>query len=242
MFQFQLENASMITPRVKHFIIKNTGSDIFNYIPGQFITIHIEHQGKTIRRSYSIANAPQGNNQVEFAASYVEGGPGSEYLFQLNPGDMIQVSGPFGRLILKEKAPRRYIFLATSTGVTPYRAMIPALQQQLETDPNLSIVIFEGIQKQTDILYSDDFLNWASQSPRVMFRAYLSRETLDQAPPHIHYGHVQKGFVDLNLNAEQDYIYLCGNPAMIDEAFNQLKDQGFTTQQIVREKYISSTK
>ena len=242
MFQFQLENADMISPRVKHFVITNTDSQICDYKPVQFITIHFEHQGNMLRRRYSIANAPQANNRLEFAASYVESGPGSEYLFHLKAGDKLQISGPFGRLVLKESPPRRYIFLATSTGVTPYRSMIPTLQQQLIADPDLSIVIFQGVPKQTDILYAEDFLNLADQSPRVLFRAYLSRETLEQAPPHIHHGHVQKGFADLNLNTEQDYIYLCGNPAMIDEAFNLLKDQGFSTQQIVREKYISSSK
>lgn len=86
------------------------------------------------------------------------------------------------------------------------------------------------------------FLEWAKQSPRVLFRAYISREKLENCPIHIHYGHVQAGFDDLNLNAEQDCVYLCGNPSMIDEAFELLKERGFSTQQIVREKYISSSK
>lgn len=242
MFQFQLENATMISPRVKHFVISNTDGEIFDYLPGQFITILFEHQGKTLRRSYSIATPPQGSNRIEFAASYVEGGPGSEYLFHLQLGDPIQVTGPYGRLILKEPAPRRYILLATSTGVTPYRAMIPALEQFLASHPESTVVVFEGVQKQAEILYAEDFIKWAEQSPRVLFRAYLSRETLEQAPAYIHYGHVQAGFPDLHLNPEQDFVYLCGNPAMIDEAFESLKEQGFSTQQIVREKYISSTK
>lgn len=242
MFQFQLENAEMISPRVKHFVLTNTDSEIFDYIPGQFITINFQHEGKVLRRSYSIATPPTGNNRIEFAASYVESGPGSEYLFALKPGDKLQITGPYGRLILKETPPRRYILLSTSTGVTPYRAMIPALQQHLDTHPGSSVVVFQGVPKEIDILYADDFIKWAAQSPRVLFRAYLSREQLDETPEHICYGHVQSGFADLDLNAEQDFVYLCGNPAMIDESFELLKEQGFSTQQIVREKYISSGK
>ena len=199
MFQFQLDNAQMISPRVKHFVLSSTEADGFMYLPGQFITIHFEHQGKTIRRSYSIANPPTGDHRIEFAASYVESGPGSEYLFQLKPGDILQVSGPFGRLVLKEPAPKRYILLATSTGVTPYRAMIPALQQHLDAHPDASVVIFEGVQKQAEVLYTQDFLDWAARNPRVLFRAYLSRETLTEPSAHIRYGHVQAGFDDLNL-------------------------------------------
>lgn len=232
----------MLSPKAKHFVISHTSETIFDYLPGQFITIHFEHQGKMIRRSYSIANAPQKDNHIEFAATYVESGPGTEYLFNLKVGDTLQMTGPFGRLILKDNHPRRYILVATSTGVTPYRSMIPALQQRLDLDPALSVVIFEGVQTQQDLLYEQDFLAWAAQSPRVTFRAFLSRQSGDPKQAHIRHGYVQHGFSELDLNVDQDYVYLCGNPAMIDDAFEILKEQGFSTQQIVREKYISSTK
>jgi len=242
MFQFQLESTYMLSPNVKHFVFNHTKDTIFDYLPGQFITLNFEHQGKIIRRSYSIANAPQKDNRIEFAASYVESGPGTNYLFNLKSGDMVQLSGPFGRLIPKEISPQRYVLVATSTGVTPYRAMIPALQQLLEHDPKIEVVVFEGVQTHQDLLYEQDFLDWAAQSDRVTFRAFLSREQGEPSQSHIQHGHVQKGFAALNLNPEQDYVYLCGNPAMIDDAFDILKEQGFTTQQIVREKYISSKK
>lgn len=232
----------MLSPKAKHFAISPTSETIFDYLPGQFITIHFEHQGKMIRRSYSIANAPQKDNHLEFAATYVESGPGTEYLFNLKSGDSLQITGPFGRLILKEHNPRRYILVATSTGVTPYRSMIPELQKRLDLDPALSVVIFEGVQTHQDLLYEQDFLAWAAQSPRVSFRAFLSRESGDPQQSHIRHGYVQHGFSELDLKADQDYVYLCGNPAMIDDAFEILKEQGFSTQQIVREKYISSTK
>ncbi|HVT62823.1 MAG TPA: ferredoxin--NADP reductase [Legionellaceae bacterium] len=242
MLQFQLESTKMLSPKAKHFVLTHTSETIFDYLPGQFITVHFEHQGKMIRRSYSIANAPKKDNRLEFAATYVEAGPGSEYLFNLKVGDHIQITGPFGRLTLKEECPKRYILVATSTGVTPYRSMIPDLQQRLESNPELSIVILEGVQTHQDLLYEQDFLNWAQQNPRVLFRAFLSRENKSAESSHLCHGYVQHGFANLNLNAQQDHVFLCGNPAMIDEAFQMLKEQGFSTQQIVREKYISSTK
>jgi NAD(P)H-flavin reductase len=44
----------------------------------------------------------------------------------------------------------------------------------------------------------------------------------------------------LSLNPDEDIVYLCGNPGMIDESFAYLKDKGFALQRIIREKYISS--
>ncbi|WP_373289467.1 hypothetical protein, partial [Alicyclobacillus cellulosilyticus] len=77
-------------------------------------------------------------------------------LFNLKPGDAIDINGPFGRLILKDEVPKRYIFVATSTGITPYRAMLPALQKRLEENKLLEVVILQGAQKSEDILYGDE--------------------------------------------------------------------------------------
>ena len=51
---------------------------------------------------------------------------------------------------------------------------------------------------------------------------------------------MQHAFPDLALHPEEDMIYLCGNPSMIDDAYTYLKNQQFNIQQIIREKYISS--
>ena len=70
-FPITLKESSMITPKVKHFVFNCELSPHFNYQPGQFITIHFEHEGKALKRSYSIANEPKQDNQIEFAASYL---------------------------------------------------------------------------------------------------------------------------------------------------------------------------
>ncbi len=238
-FPITLESTFMPSPNVKHFIFQSSQIPAFNYLPGQFITIHFEHEGKVLRRSYSIANVPTQNNRIEFAAGYVEGGPGTRLLFNLKPGDSINITGPFGRLILKDEIPKRYILVATSTGVTPYRAMIAELKKRLHANPNLHVVILEGVQKHEDILYGEEFVELASLYPRVTFRAQLSREDKNNLHPHEYTGYVQSAFGELSLNPEQDLVYLCGNPGMIDDAFSYLKDNGFAMQQIIREKYIS---
>ena len=238
-FPVTLENAFMLSPKVKHFIFQCPKTPAFDFIPGQFITIHFESDGKTLRRSYSIANVPEQNNRVEFAAGYVADGPGTALLFNLKPGDSININGPFGRLILKDEIPKRYILVATSTGITPYRAMIAELKKRLLTHPNLQVVIIQGVQKKEDALYSDEFLELSTQFPRVDYRVHLSREEATNLRPHEHTGYVQSSFPALALNPSDDLVYLCGNPSMIDDAFAYLKDNGFAMQQIIREKYIS---
>lgn len=239
-FPIVLEDALMLSPKVKHFIFRSLKNPVFDYLPGQFITILFERDGKLLRRSYSIANVPSKDNRIEFAAGYVEAGPGTDLLFNLKPGDTINISGPFGRLILKDEMPKRYILVATSTGITPYRAMLAELKHRLLVNPYLQVVILQGVQKQEDVLYRDEFNELAALFPRVTFRAHLSRETETILKTHEYTGYVQSAFPGLALNPQEDIVYLCGNPGMIDESFAYLKEQGFPMQQIIREKYISS--
>ncbi|KTD06000.1 ferredoxin-NADP reductase [Legionella gratiana] len=238
-FPITLEESFMISPKVKHFIFNCQIFPYFNYSPGQFITIHFEHQGKLLKRSYSIANIPKHDNKIEIAAGYFANGPGTELLYNLKPGDTIQVSGPYGRLTLKEGHFGRFILVATSTGITPYRSMLQDLGKLMDQYPELQVVILQGVQRREEILYAKEFRDFVQKYPQATFRPYLSRQSEQELNENEFSGYVQHAFPSLGLNPEKDIIYLCGNPGMIDEAFNSLKDQGFAMQQIIREKYIS---
>lgn len=239
LFPIILQKTDMLSPNVKHFRFQCQTQTAFSYTPGQFITLHFEHEGKSLRRSYSIANAPCGDHHIEFAAGYVENGPASHLLFNLKEGDTLQASGPYGRLILKDEDPGRYILIATSTGVTPYRAMLPVLAQKLAQQPQLEVIIIQGGQKREDILYYDTFTAFCQTHARASFRAQLSRASSADSSRHEYQGYVQTALPELALDPNRDIVYLCGNPGMVDESFNYLKEHGFSMQQIIREKYIS---
>jgi ferredoxin-NADP reductase len=238
-FTMTLEDAYLITPNVKHFIFKCAHDPAFTYLPGQFITLYFEYEGKTLNRSYSIANPPANDQRIEFAAGFIQDGPGTTFLFQLKPGDTVQARGPFGRLILKEETPKRYLLVATSTGITPYRAMLPLLKQHLNDHPHLEIVLLQGVQTHADLLYHQEFMDFATHHPRVTYRAQLSRAAETDLSDREYSGYVQQAFSELALDPEQDLVYLCGNPNMVDDAFATLKDYGFPLPRIIREKYIS---
>ncbi|WP_367606411.1 ferredoxin--NADP reductase [Legionella sp. W05-934-2] len=238
-FPITLVESFMLSPKVKHFIFAAEHNPPFQYKPGQFITIHFEKDGNSLKRSYSVANPPRGDNRIEFAAGYVENGPGTELLFNLNPGDQININGPFGRLILKEELPGRMILVATSTGVTPYRAMLPSLRHLLKNNTSLEVVILQGVQRRDEVLYADEFQAFAKEFSNVTFCACLSRVEATELQEFERSGYVQHCFDDLAVNPGRDLVYLCGNPGMIDDSFALLKEKGFETHQIIREKYLS---
>ncbi len=238
---YTVSQSLFLTSKVKQLTLTSTGEKLPDYIPGQFITVHFHYKGQDYRRSYSIASIQGQTVNLDFAASYVEHGPGSEYLFALQAGDLVEVSGPFGRLILRDEAVKRLFLVATGTGITPYRAMLPTLTAKMQTT-GLAVYIIQGVQYRKDVLYAADFIAWANANPECAeYRSYLSREDLSLQQEHYEYGgYVQQCFEELNASASDDIVYLCGNPLMIDASFATLQAKGFASGQIRREKYISS--
>lgn len=238
-FSVELVSEKSITPNVKHFVFKRCADGPLSFIPGQFVSIHWPNGEKEVRRSYSIATIPGQSEFIEFAASYVAGGFASERLFTLKPGDKVMMSGPYGRLILRdEEQPKRIFLMATGTGVTPYRAMLPSLQQRI-SETATQIILLQGVQYRHDSLYLDDFLGFSTKNKKVDFRVYYSRDDLTDKKSHEFQGYVQHAFADFNPSPEEDIVYLCGNPHMIDDAFAELKTRGFEAQGVRREKYVS---
>ena len=238
---FILDHSKTIAPEVKHFALRYQGNEAFDFIPGQFISVHFDKDGSELKRSYSIATIPTKTDLIEFAASFVEGGPGSEYLFNLQPGDELKISGPAGRLLLMPEAeqPKRLILVATGTGVTPYRAMLPELKKRIE-QTDLKVVQLLGVRSQEHVLYAQDFIDCAKQHENYDYLVYYSREYPQTPESYERKGYVQTAFDnDIAVDPEQDMIYLCGNPDMIDQAFALLKEKGFTPKNVRREKYIS---
>ena len=233
-----LKWTNTIGPAVKHFAFELNSGQSFDYLPGQFITIHFTSSDKAYRRSYSIASVP-GDELIEFAVGYIEGGPGSKYLFSLEPGDKISTTGPFGRLILRgNEHPKRYILVATSTGITPYLSMLIELDKRLRAE-TIKVIVLLGARTRQDLIYSKEFLQFADKHPNFEFRAQYSREILTDPKPYEYKGYVQTAFSKLNLEPENDIVYLCGNPYMVDDAYAQLKALGFEVKSVRREKYIS---
>lgn len=234
-FKVTLCETRMITPSVLVLTFERADGEALDYIAGQFINIHFEAAGQAIHRSYSIANPP-GEKRFEIAVSPVAGGRATELLFGLTPGDTLDVSGPYGRFVLRDDEPCRYILAATGTGVTPYRAMLPELARRVAAGFTIEMLL--GIWRREEALFADDFIAFADAHDNVNFRACYSRELPDDALPHEHHGYVQRQIETLNPDPAGDIVYLCGNPNMIDDAVEMLRGREFATKQLRREKYL----
>ena len=236
-FELELVSFKNITDNVRHLVFKRTDGKPLNFIAGQFITFLLtDEEGNLKRRSYSLGSLPSENSFLEIAITYVKNGIASETFFNIEVGDKVPAMGPAGRLILKDEEVRKIVLVGTGTGIVPYKAMFPEL---IKIADNTEIDILFGVQYRKDALYQDDFINFAAKHKNINFKLCLSRETGGLKDYEVK-GYVQNQFEGLNLDPEQDVIYVCGNPNMIDQSYEMLTNVGFGAKSVRREKYISS--
>ena len=235
----------MLAPSVGHYQFVRDDGQPLDFVPGQFIQVHFRYaDGTPAKRSYSLAtihdHALGPGEAVEIAVSYVPGGAATALFEGLPEGGHVEASGPFGRFCLMPgDRNARYLLIATGTGVTPYRSMLPQLQS-LMAERGVEVVLLQGARTPAELLYGDEFRAFADAHPGFRYVPCLSRELPPDPHPDVRHGYVQQHLGDVSPDAARDIAYLCGNPDMVDACFEALKGFGLPVPQIRREKYVSS--
>lgn len=102
-------------------------------------------------------------------------GVASNYLCDLRPGDEVRVTGPSGKRFVLPANPGEhdYLFVATGTGIAPFRGMIREL---LETAPASRIVLIMGSPYTTDLLYDEELRGLAAGNGNLTYLTAVSRD------------------------------------------------------------------
>ena len=235
----------MLAPSVGHYQFVRDDGQPLDFLPGQFIQVHFDYaDGTPAKRSYSLAtihdHALGPGDAVEIAVSFVPGGAATALFEGMELGDHVSGSGPFGRFCLQPGDHNaRYLLIATGTGVTPYRSMMPQLQAAMR-ERGVEVVLLQGARTPEELLYSDDFYAFAAANPGFRYLPCLSRELPENPHADVRKGYVQQQLAEIAPDPARDIAYLCGNPDMVDTCVEALKEAGLPMPQIRREKYVSS--
>jgi len=228
------------SPTTKRFWIEV--EEPIEFKAGQFVTMDLPiHEKRTKRwRSYSIANAPERTNILEFCIVYLEAGLASEYFFkEVKIGTPITFKGPAGVFVLPEKVEKDLILICTGTGVAPFRSMILDLYQKKKSHKNIHLIF--GTRYSEGILYEDEFVKLEKEKPDFKYSIALSRANVLPINNGIEYqkGYIHQIYLSQYSEVREDVdFFICGWKNMVDEAVENLRDKlGYDKSQIHFELY-----
>ncbi|HAW95733.1 MAG TPA: hypothetical protein DCX60_05605 [Phycisphaerales bacterium] len=143
----------------------------------------------------------------------------SNHLCDLKVGDEVHVTGPVGKRFILPAEPARhdYLFLATGTGIAPFRGMISDLLEGPEGPVESEIHLVMGVPYTTDLLYHDDLKTLANKHPNFHYHTVISREILPDGTPGGYVHHYLDRQVQLHetlLRGDRTLMYLCGLAGM----------------------------
>ena len=217
----------------KHLEFEMQNIARFGFVPGQWLSLkHTESDGEEITRAYSIASPPGENNRFALCLNRVQDGFMSNFLCDMNEGDEISCQGPFGDFILRPPM-RDTIFIATGTGIAPFRSMV----HWLVADPSRherQLWLLFGSRTEQDIYYHQEFLRLAEAHKNFHYLPTLSRGAPDWQGLR---GYVQEHVPGIVSGRTEMHAYICGLDKMIRANRDLLKSLGWDRKSIRYEKY-----
>jgi phenol/toluene 2-monooxygenase (NADH) P5/A5 len=233
-FQGVVSRIDTLTPTIKGVRIRL--EEPIRFQAGQYINLEIP--GGIGHRAFSIASPPSASGEVELNIRIVPGGQGTTYVHeQMQAGERLRLSGPYGRFFVKKSAHVPVIFMAGGSGLSSPRSMILDL---LTEDFALPITLVYGQRMGEELYYHDEFLGLAGKHPNFRYVPALSHEPEGSGWQGF------RGFVHEAAKAafDNDFrghkAYLCGPPLMIDACITTLMQGRLFERDIYTEKFISA--
>lgn len=189
------------------------------YGSGQFFEFYIP--GIEDTRAYSLATKHKEDNVLEFHVKRVPNGKGSNYMCDLQAGDTLTGSGPYGNMQLRNRD-KDVIFIGGGSGMAPIKSLIEELfSQPFEKEA----WFFYGARTTKDLYLTEEWLELAVKYPNFHFVPALSnQEDLEEWKGETGFiADVISRTLDNMSNAD---AYLCGPPIMIETSCDALSKCG----------------
>lgn len=201
------------------------GGPVREFRAGQYVSVRVElSDGARQIRQYSLSGAP-GEELRQFSVKRVRGGadgatPDGEVSNHLHAhvreGDILELSAPYGDLVLGDVAQKPLLLASAGIGVTP---MIAMLAQLAEAGHQAPVTVVHGDRSPADHALRADHQAYAAKLPDAAAHFWYE----EQAPAD-----ARSGLVDLSGVAVPSgtRAYLCGPLPFMRAVRAQLIEKG----------------
>jgi ferredoxin-NADP reductase/Fe-S-cluster-containing hydrogenase component 2 len=225
-----------VTHNVKTFRFKSpNGAEIpFDYLPGQFLTLHVAPEGAPIKRSYTIASTPTWRGRIEITVKREDHGLVSRWLHDvLRPGDEVEIEAPNGTFTFTGKEAKSVVLIGGGVGITP---MMSVARYLTETDWPGMVHLIVGFRTPGDFIFRDEIAELEARNSNLRVTATMSRANSEG-------WHGQQGQIDTALLAQSvpeiasQWAHICGPPPMMEAVKAALIGLGLPEGQIRMEAF-----
>lgn len=230
LYRAAVERIDSLSYNVRGFHLKLTDPPTMSFKAGQFIIMNVPHDGKTVKRAYSVASPPHEPHTLELCVQHVEGGAASTYFWSLQEGDEVSISGPHGNFLLKEPFDYDPIFMATGTGVAPMRSMIRHL---FHMNVARDIWLLSGTRYEHALLYESEFRSLVALRHNFHYIPTVSRPK----EWHGEVGHIQQAFQKHVTDFSSKEIYVCGWLEVVKAVCRDLEGLGVPQEKLHYEEW-----
>jgi benzoyl-CoA 2,3-dioxygenase component A len=215
---------------VRHIIL-DLGSLPFPVLEGQSVGINppgVDGDGNPhLPRLYSVSSPRDGEragfNNLSLTVKRDEGGVCSNFICDLNKGDSVQLTGPFGATFLLPSDPAAHILMiCTGTGSAPFRGMTMHRQREMPSVNDALSLVF-GARSPRDLPYFGPL----KKVPDAFLKKAFAFSRQDDTPKQYVQDKLREDAesVAALLKDPNGYIYVCGLKAMevgVEEALSDI--------------------
>jgi len=199
-----------------------------------------------IFRAYSLASPPAEKRRLSFTIriatpppgqNAAPPGAGSSFIFNLQEGDKLTLSGPYGDFLAKD-TDREMCYIGGGAGMAPLRSHIFHQLESLQT--SRKITFWYGARSIAELFFEDEFKQLEANHPNFRYYVALSQPEPDDKWDGM-LGYIHQAVLDNYLERHEDptevEYYLCGPPMMVDAVEAMLDDLGVEPEMIAYDKF-----
>lgn len=204
-------------------------ANIDPFVAGQYGRLGLEIDDQIVGRPYSFVNAPH-EALLEFYSIKVSEGPLSPKLGALKVGDSIYIDKRVNGFFTLNEVPdgRDMWMLATGTALGPFLSILNS-KEVWERFEN--VVLVHAVRFENELSYRDTVTSLKDNfKDRFQMIPFVSREESNFAlpgriPAAITNGQLEEK-ANLTFASENSQVMMCGNPDMLVDTRNALKEKG----------------
>src|SRR6201997_3670508 len=158
-----------VTHDMRHLVLRLVEPGEVKFFPGQYMDIAVP--GTDQVRSFSMANTSSRDGLLEFVIKVYPDGLFSEFLDQrLEPGDRLELTGPFGVFTLRE-SDADLVFVGGGAGMAP---ILSLLRSMAERGIHRKATFFYGARTRRDLCFEEELAAIAEKLPNFSYVPALS--------------------------------------------------------------------